>query len=134
MMHHLALLFAGCLPLLAQAGIYTHVDPKTGMTIISNVEQPRAPALTPVAAAPGQSAPVTGAAQSARQAAPADFPRISAERQRAFDGDRRAILLAELASEQAALGAALAARAAGDVTHRHQNNISSLQRELRALR
>lgn len=103
-----------------QAGIYSHVDPATGMTIFSNV----AP-VGPVPAA---------RAGTASRAAPAGFPHVSAERQRELDGGRRAILQAELSSEQQALASAAAAKAAAETLHRHQTNIAALQRELRALR
>lgn len=44
--------------------------------------------------------------QSARQATPADFPRVNGDQQKARDNDRRLILEKELANEQKNLAAA----------------------------
>ncbi|MES2320128.1 MAG: hypothetical protein V4631_21840 [Pseudomonadota bacterium] len=113
-------------PACAQAAIFSHVDPGSGLTILSNVDAGRAETVKKLAPTPTQ------AARAAAAATPADFPRVSAARQRERDGGRRAILMAELAGEQQALGTAAAARAQADVLHRHQANIAALQRELNA--
>ena len=107
----------------AQAGIYTHVDPVSGMTVMSNV---------PTAGQPG--AIKTRPAAGAGDTAPADFPRVSRERQRERDGARRSILDNELEAEQQALAAAAARRAAQSVLNRHQANVAALRRELQAMR
>lgn len=107
----------------AQAGIFTHVDPVSGMTVMSNVARSSPAAAVKTVAAP-----------RAAGAAAADFPRVSKERQSELDGGRRSILDNELAAEQQALAAAAARRAEQSVLHRHQANVAALQRELQAMR
>jgi hypothetical protein len=107
----------------ARADIYSHMERKSGLTILSNI-------------APSQSAPVKSAAPATPRLeafTPSAFPRVSAARQRTLDDGRRAILLAELSREQQSYGAAAAARAERDVLRRHQANIFALERELRAI-
>ena len=115
------------IPASAQAAIFRHVDPGSGLTILSNVDAASAGAVKNVA-------PASVQAGKGATATPADFPRVSAARQQERDGGRRAILMAELASEQQSFGAAAAAHAQLDVLHRHQANIAALQRELDATR
>ena len=107
----------------AQAGIYTHVDPVSGMTVMSNVARSAPSATIRTVAAPRPAS-----------AAPADFPRVSKDRQRELDGGRRSILDNELAAEQQALAAAAASRAEQSVLQRHQANVAALRRELQAMR
>ncbi|MFC3457517.1 MULTISPECIES: hypothetical protein [Massilia] len=106
----------------ACAGVHAHVDPVSGMVVLSNI------APTGRTAAP---APRRG--QAGEAGAPIAFPRVSAQRQREMDGDRRAILQEELTHERRALAAASAARAASDVLVRHAANVAALQRELAAV-
>lgn len=111
----------------AQAGVYLHVDPVSGMTILNN--------LPPA----GGAAPVPTAVPVARMAAlqtaaPGSFPRVTAEQQKQRDGARRTILQEELDSEQQALAGAAARRAAADVIARHSANVAALKRELAGVR
>ena len=108
----------------AAAGVFTHVDPVSGMIVMSNVA--RAGTSRPAAQ-------VGAPAPRLRPGAAPDFPRISAQRQRSLDGERRAILEDELRQEQRALAAASSTRAAGEVRARHAANVAALQRELGAL-
>ncbi|WP_432382449.1 hypothetical protein [Duganella sp. P38] len=72
----------------ARADVHRHVDPASGMEVLSNV----APQTPPVAAAPAGVA----------RAAPAvtGFPVLARERQRELDAGRRAILEDELLNEK----------------------------------
>jgi hypothetical protein len=119
-MRVLPLLVGLLAPLCCQGGVYAHVDPVSGMTILNNVPpEGREPASRP--------APVAHAQM-------AGFPRVTGARQRELDGGRRNILRTELSSEQQALSTAIAAQAAQDVVQRHVANIAALQRELAAMR
>jgi hypothetical protein len=94
-----------------------------GLVILSNIpapDAPRAPRARPVrqVAAP----------------APAAFPRVGADEQRARDADRRAILQEELVAERQALDGARGRNAPPDQLRRHQHNIEALQRELASVR
>jgi hypothetical protein len=60
-----------------------------------------------------------------------DFPRVSAETQKARDSERRRILKHELAWEQAALDQAIVDKDPSEVLQRHRENIESLHREIR---
>lgn len=100
----------------AHAGVYAHVDPQSGMTVLNNVPPAEG---EPRAAAP--SAP-----------APRDFPRVSGAQQQQRDGERHAILQIELDSEQQALDTARKGHADGAVLARHAVNIAALKRELAA--
>lgn len=100
----------------ASAGVYEHVDPASGMTILNNVP----PTARPVAVA-------TPAAATA-------FPRVSSAQQNQRDGARRDILASELQTEEQALATAAAARAASDVLARHAANVAALKRELAGVR
>lgn len=106
------------------AEIFTHVDDKSGLTILSNVSPGRAPAIHN--ATPAQRGGVAGTG--------AAFPRVTVARQRTLDVGRRTILLDELTSERRSLQTAAARRAEGDVLRRHQTNITALERELRGVR
>lgn len=103
----------------AGAGVFRHVDPVSGMVVLSN--RPPAQAAAPAVA---QDRPRTAARA---------FPHVSPVRQRQMDGDRRAILQDELDHERRAHAAASASRAAREVLARHTANIAALQRELAAL-
>lgn len=100
------------------AGVYSRVDPVSGMTVLSNVPGPQA---APAGAAAG---PAAGAA----------FPRVSGERQKQLDGTRRDILQTELNNEQQALAAASARREAAEIVRRHIANVEALKRELAGVR
>lgn len=105
----------------ASAGVYEHVDPVSGMTILNNLP-PAAGAAPPIRTA---TFPAPG---------PATFPRISGTQQQQRDDGRRAILASELASEQQALAAATARRADSDILTRHAGNVAALKRELAGVR
>lgn len=122
-MRRSAILVVLLLPGAVQAGIYTHVDPDSGMTVISNI-----------ASGPATAARRSRMVTQAVRPAPADFPRMSKDRQRELDDGRRTILDTELAAEQQALSTAAARRAEAAVLHRHQTNIEALKRELKAMR
>jgi hypothetical protein len=107
----------------AGAGVHTHVDPVSGMIIMSNVAPLGRTALR------GRQESVPAQPRGAADA----FPQVSAQRQRQMDDDRRAILQEELAHERQALAAASGQRAAGDVLARHMANVAALQRELEAV-
>lgn len=111
----LALRIADC-----GAAVYTHVDPVSGMTVVSNVPDPKAASRTPAAPQSG----VQGAA----------FPRVSSAQQKQMDGTRRDILQAELSNEQKALDAAAARRDAAEIVRRHVANVEALKRELAGVR
>jgi hypothetical protein len=107
----------------ASAGVYEHVDPASGMTIMNNLP------------------PAAGAATAARQvaftapaAAGQAFPRVSSMQQNQRDSARRDILASELQTEEQALAAAAARRAAADVLARHAANVAALKRELAGVR
>ncbi|WP_332848614.1 hypothetical protein [Massilia sp. S19_KUP03_FR1] len=107
----------------ACAGVYEHVDPVSGMTILNNV----APTARQLALAAPAAAPATPAAAQA-------FPRVSSALQNQRDGARRDILASELETERQALASATATRAASDVLARHTANVAALQRELGRVR
>lgn len=95
----------------AQADVYVHVDPVSGMTVLNNIPPSRLIAM-PARASAGS------------------FPRISSTRQHEMDGARRAILETELDTERQAL-----AQAAGrEASARHAANIAALKRELAGVR
>ena len=109
------------------AEIHVHVDPATGVTVLSNMP-PRhgdiaatAPSVVPLRAL-------------VRSTAAASFPRVDRHTQQMRDTGRRAILENELASEQQALTAAREHGAGADVLHRHGANLAALRRELRGIR
>ncbi len=106
------------------AAIYARVDPVSGMTVLSNV-----PAASRATAA---TVPAPPPAKAVAQ--PGDFPRVSAQRQKQMDGNRREILETELSNEQMALDAAAASRAATDIVQRHLANVAALKRELAGVR
>jgi hypothetical protein len=124
---HRVLLRAGLLAFAgaSQAGVFTHVEPRTGLTIISNV------AARPESGQRMVSSSLqTRARGMSTNVESGQFPRVSVQQQKELDGGRRSILLDELANERDALQAATARRAATDVLHRHESNIAALQREL----
>ena len=123
---------------------------------LTTIPAPKLPA-SPPRATPAPPASSSGAARNgARQAAPADFPRVDAGTQRARDNDRRAILEAELSREQARLDTLRAEYKDGEPDRlgsernyqkyldrverlkediaRAEANIGALQRELSAIR
>jgi hypothetical protein len=106
----------------ARAEIHTRVEPG-GLVVISNIA-PSSAGVTVEAPPRRKGSPVRNVVLDG-----AAFPRVSAEEQRRRDTDRRAILLEELAAEQAAL-----AGARGEQLQRHQENVAALQRELKSLR
>ena len=117
------MLVAGALALCAGAawaGVFRHVDPVSGMVVLSNVP---ASVRTPVPAP----------AQAGGRVAGEAFPKVSSERQRQMDEERRTILQDELKEERRAHAAAAASRATGEVLARHAANIAALQRELSAV-
>lgn len=104
------------------AGVYEHVDKASGMTIMNN--------LPPAAGAAPAQRQVSFDAPAAAQA----FPRVSSAQQNQRDGARRDILASELQTEEEALAAAAAKRAASDVLARHAANVAALKRELAGVR
>ena len=110
-----------------QAAVFAWVDPVSGMTVLSNVQAAKAAkaAGPAVPASASATAPLTG---------PADFPRVSGERQKQRDGMRRDILQAELGGERQALAAASSRGAAADIVQRHLANVEALKRELAGTR
>jgi hypothetical protein len=110
-------LFAGS----ACAGVYEHVDPVSGMTVLNNL--PPAAGAAPVARKAGLAAP-----------APAAFPRVSSSQQQQRDDSRREILASELEHEQQALAADTARRAGSEILARHAVNVAALKRELAGVR
>lgn len=116
----------------AYAGVHRHVDPASGMEVLSNVAPPT-PA--PVAAAALPATVRTGTQVAARtDPAATGFPMVARERQSELDAGRRAILQDELLSEQKALQHARELRAAAEVLHRHRMNVEALTRELAGVR
>jgi hypothetical protein len=121
-----ALLLAALLPAIAWAGIHARTE-AGGLVIISNV-------------APDGTAETKAATPAARSRlampaiAPASFPRVSRDEQRARDADRRGILQEELAAEQRAFDDAHARGASAEQKRRHQVNIEALRRELLSVR
>lgn len=119
--------FVGCALALApgafaQAAVFTFVEPRTGLVVLSNTRGGAAQAFpVPEQMALTKRQDLIGADQ---------FPRVSASRQWELDGGRRAILLEELKVEQQKLKLATIERAATDVLNRHAANIAALQREL----
>lgn len=101
------------------AGVYTHIDPVSGMTVVSNIPAAKGEARAPAGAV------------SAGQAA---FPRVSGEQQKQRDGTRRDILQAELSAEQQALDAARARQEVSEIVRRHVANVEALKRELAGAR
>ncbi len=112
-------------PPVAHSGIFTSVDPASGMTIVSNIPPARALIMNSVDGTKNRSVPAS---------APSAFPRVSVSRQRELDGGRRAVLQAELTRELRALKAAEVTRAQPEVLDRHQANVAALQREMLATR
>lgn len=102
------------------AAVYTHVDPVSGMTVVSNMPDPKGAPRAPAAPLPGGQA--------------AAFPRVSGAQQKQMDGTRRAILQAELSNEQKALDAAAARRDVAEIVRRHVANVEALKRELAGVR
>lgn len=114
--------FALALGEFAQAAVFTFVEPRTGLVVLSNTRGASAQAFPVPAQVPlSRRKDLIGADQ---------FPRVSASRQKDLDADRRAILLAELKAEQHGLQLATIGRASTDVLKRHVENIAALQREL----
>lgn len=113
--------------------------PGRSCTVLSH--QPDAP--TPAASGTASAAPRQRAAANPT---PGDFPRVSGDQQKARDGDRRAILDKELATEQKNLATAKKALAdAGgavpervtplrDAVQLHERNIEALTKEIGKLR
>lgn len=118
-----ALALAALSPAWAAGGIHARTEPG-GLVVISNV----APAV------PDMVEPGTRPRRAAPAIAPASFPRVSGDEQRARDADRRGILQEELAAEQRALDDAQGRGEASDRLRRHQLNIDALQRELMSVR
>jgi len=108
----------------AAAGVYEHVDKASGMTIMNNL--PPAAGAAPVAAVRQVGPAAPASAQT--------FPRVSSAQQNQRDGARRDILASELQTEEEALAAAAAKRAASDVLARHAANVAALKRELAGVR
>lgn len=110
--------------------------PGRSCVVLSHQADAAAPAAT--AAVPRQ--------RAAASPTPGDFPRVSGDQQKARDGDRRAILDKELATEQRNLATAKKALAdAGgavpervtplrDAVQLHERNIEALTKELGKLR
>jgi len=121
-----ALALAALSPAWAAGGIHARTEPG-GLVVISNV----APAV-PDMVEPGT--PRVRPRRAAPAIAPASFPRVSGDEQRARDADRRGILQEELAAEQRALDDAQGRGEASDRLRRHQLNIDALQRELMSVR
>lgn len=115
------LLWLGFLADSACAGVYEHVDPVSGMTVLNNL--PPAAGAAPVARKVGFTAP-----------APAAFPRVSSTQQQQRDDGRREILASELDHEQQALAADTARRASDEILARHAVNVAALKRELAGVR
>jgi hypothetical protein len=137
---------AGMIAVSADGTLYKYVDREAGTTVYSNIarrtRKPKdtassdaatvTPAAVPGAAARTKAAVPTRAGPRGKASAGTDFPRIAPAMQRERDSERRKILNDELQSEQAALHGAIAKKADHDVIHRHEANISALQREIRS--
>ncbi len=152
---HLPLLFCLILAAPAQAEIYKYVD-ETGQVTFTDVYRKGAKRID----LPGAPAPLKDAAKAPRRASyspsPTDFPRIDAGTQQRRDDIRRQVLQDEISGErrnadearrQLALGERLQpGERATDSTYlnrvkklqasvqQHEQNVTSIQRELANLR
>ncbi len=135
------------LPLAAAANTLYKCTDESGVVLYTNQKAPRKSCIVLSQQAPTASPGGNGTKQRATATpTPGDFPRVSGTEQKARDGDRRAILDKELATElQNAEKARKALRDAGnqpadklqplrDTVALHERNVESLKKELGNLR
>ncbi|MCX7145808.1 MAG: DUF4124 domain-containing protein [Sulfuritalea sp.] len=135
------------LPLAAAANTLYKCTDDSGVVLYTNQKAPKKSCIVLSQTSPASSPGGSGAKQRAAAApTPGDFPRVSGNEQKARDGDRRAILDKELATElQNAEKAKKALLDAGsqpvdklqplrDTVALHERNVESLKKELGNLR
>jgi hypothetical protein len=135
------------LPLAAAANTLYKCTDDSGVVLYTNQKAPKKSCIVLSQQAPAASPGGNGTKQRAAAApTPGDFPRVSGNEQKARDGDRRAILDKELATElQNAEKAKKALLDAGsqpvdklqplrDTVALHERNVESLKKELGNLR
>jgi hypothetical protein len=135
------------LPLAAAANTLYKCTDDSGVVLYTNQKTPKKSCIVLSQQAPAAAPGGNGTKQRAAAApTPGDFPRVSGNEQKARDGDRRAILDKELATElQNAEKAKKALLDAGsqpvdklqplrDTVALHERNVESLKKELGNLR
>jgi hypothetical protein len=141
------LVFSLALPLTAAANTLYKCTDDSGVVLYTNQKASKKSCVVLSQTAPTASPIGNGTRpRAAATPTPADFPRVSGSEQKARDGDRRAILDKELATElQNAEKARKALAEAGnqpadklqslrDTVALHQRNVESLKKELGNLR
>ncbi len=142
------LVFCLALPLAAAANTLYKCTDDSGVVLYTNQKAPKKNCIVLSQQAPAAAASSAGASKprAAATPTPGDFPRVSGNEQKARDGDRRAILDKELATElQNAEKAKKALADAGnqpveklqplrDTVALHERNVESLKKELGNLR
>jgi hypothetical protein len=135
------------LPLTAAANTLYKCTDDSGVVLYTNQKTPKKNCIVLSQQSPSPASASNGAKQRAAAApTPGDFPRVSGSEQKTRDGDRRAILDKELATElQNAEKAKKALLDAGnqpadklqplrDTVALHERNVESLKKELGNLR
>jgi hypothetical protein len=135
------------LPLTAAANTLYKCTDDSGVVLYTNQKTPKKNCIVLSQQSPSPAPASNGAKQRAAAApTPGDFPRVSGSEQKTRDGDRRAILDKELATElQNAEKAKKALLDAGnqpadklqplrDTVALHERNVESLKKELGNLR
>ena len=146
-MKRVLLVFSLALPLSAAANTLYKCTDDSGVVLYTNQKAPRKSCIVLSHQSPAASPAGNGVKpRAATTPTPGDFPRVSGSEQKARDGDRRAILDKELATEsQNAEKARKALQDAGsqpadklqplrDTLALHERNIESLKKELGNLR